>query len=325
MKTQKRYFARLCRYVSLVLVVALVGSVAGTRAVADPTDDPFPIGPVSSGGLRILLTNDDGFDAPGIRAMYEALTAARPGGRHQVIVVAPETNQSGTGASISRSGSTLTVTHRYPGVASVSGTPADAVELGLGNVFFAFKPDIVISGVNNGENVGAGTIHSGTIGAAVTAINDEVPAIAVSRWLDGAATPARMADAADFVVEILEDLIEHRPDSGELLPRGTGLSVNYPIDWTGKIELTSTGRAGLDHAFEGQLPTVGQSATFVVSGASYVLREPVPEPVDTIAFYLRRSVTITPITGNYDVGGGADRSGLLEDSPFADLVERLNS
>ncbi|MDA0977707.1 MAG: 5'/3'-nucleotidase SurE [Proteobacteria bacterium] len=124
--------------------------------------------------LRILLTNDDGYDSPGITAVHDALTAAG----HDVYLVAPATQQSGSSAAITASGVEVT---RHPGkVWAVHGRPADAVRFGLGYVLYDNPPDLVVSGANFGQNTGQEVNISGTVGAAVTAFKLGTPAIAIS-------------------------------------------------------------------------------------------------------------------------------------------------
>ncbi len=124
--------------------------------------------------LRILLTNDDGFESPGIKALQQALR--RDG--HDVFVIAPATQQSGKSAAVTARGVRFTP---YQGqIWAVEGTPADAVRLGLGYIMYNNPPDLVVSGANFGQNTGQDVHISGTVGAALTAYRLGVPAIAVS-------------------------------------------------------------------------------------------------------------------------------------------------
>jgi 5'-nucleotidase len=127
------------------------------------------------------------------------------------------------------------VIQQEPGVYSVSGTPADSVLVGLATVFADAKPDLVVSGSNVGQNAGGLVGHSGTVGAAVTAMEKGVPAIAVSTELDlaagGGATIDRFDDTARFLVTLIDKL--QQTSTGPLLPKGRGLNVNYPIVTTG--------------------------------------------------------------------------------------------
>ncbi|MEN9726321.1 MAG: hypothetical protein RL434_687 [Pseudomonadota bacterium] len=178
--------------------------------------------------LEILLTNDDGFSAPGLQAMAEALAKAG----HTVRVVAPETDQSGTSARISTA--EFRVREVKPGVHAVAGSPADAVWVGLGVLSTDAPPDLVVSGSNRGQNLGAITHLSGTVGAAVMATLNGVPAIAVSTGLDFTehaqdfpSTMDAYPRTARFVVSLVEALAR-TAQSGALLPPGVLLNVNHP-------------------------------------------------------------------------------------------------
>ncbi len=131
--------------------------------------------------MKILLTNDDGIRAPGIAA---ALKVLREIG--EVHVVAPETVQSATGHGITLYGPLMTHSVRVDDQAvgvSVDGRPADCVKLAV-NALLPFKPDLVVSGINSGANVGINVIYSGTVAAAIEAAFLGLPAIALSLLLD---------------------------------------------------------------------------------------------------------------------------------------------
>ena len=151
------------RLVPAGLVALLLAAVSGSCS------------PAQAQSLNVLLTNDDGFEAPGLVAMRGALLQAG----HRVTVVAPLENQVGVGAAITTSG-TIDYYPQEEGVWAVDGTPSDAVALALVHVMRADPPDVVIAGADYGQNVGAGVMVSGTVGAALTAARTGVPAIAVS-------------------------------------------------------------------------------------------------------------------------------------------------
>src|SRR4051794_3453977 len=127
--------------------------------------------------MLIMLTNDDGIQAPGIVAMYRELT--RLG---EVHVVAPETVQSAAGHGITIATpmltSTVTVEDAFTGPA-VDGRPADCVKLAIAKLL-PRAPDLVVSGLNTGANVGINVIYSGTVAAAIEAAFLGLPAIAAS-------------------------------------------------------------------------------------------------------------------------------------------------
>lgn len=130
--------------------------------------------------MLILLTNDDGIYAPGLLAMYRELT--RLG---EVHVIAPETVQSATGHGITFSAPLLTtqvrVADAFTGT-SVAGRPADCVKLAVAKLL-PQKPDLVVSGINSGANVGINVIYSGTVAAAIEAAILGLPSIALSLYL----------------------------------------------------------------------------------------------------------------------------------------------
>lgn len=140
--------------------------------------------------MNILISNDDGYQAPGIVALYEALKDL---GR--VEVVAPEHNNSAKSNALTLH-SPLYVKEASNGFRYVNGTPADCVHIALTGLL-DYKPDLVVSGINNGANMGDDTIYSGTVGAAMEGYLFGVPAIAFSQvekgWehIDAAAHKAR--------------------------------------------------------------------------------------------------------------------------------------
>jgi 5'-nucleotidase len=140
--------------------------------------------------MKILLSNDDGYRAPGIVALYEAIQDLG-----QVEVVAPEHNNSAKSNALTLH-SPLYVHQAANGFRYVNGTPADCVHVSLTGLL-GYRPDLVVSGINNGANMGDDTIYSGTVGAAMEGYLFGIPAIAFSQtekgWshLDAAARKAR--------------------------------------------------------------------------------------------------------------------------------------
>lgn len=130
--------------------------------------------------LQILVTNDDGYDSDGINAVVEGLRALP---NVDVTVVAPATDQSGKGGAVT--GGMLTATDvatksGYPAKA-VAGTPADTIIWALDQKGISFTPDLVVSGINAGANMGPVVDLSGTVGAARAAVAHNIPAIAASQ------------------------------------------------------------------------------------------------------------------------------------------------
>lgn len=171
---------------------------------------------------RILITNDDGVRAPGIAAVAQVLQAIG-----QVIIVAPASDQSGTGHSIVRTEpifrEDLTLANGLKAI-GLTATPASAVAVAIGNILPA-RPDLVVSGINRGYNLGFTAYVSGTVGAAREAAMQGVPAIATS--LADAGAPRDFLIAAEEVLGVARRVKQYG------LPSNTFLNVNIPAMPTG--------------------------------------------------------------------------------------------
>jgi 5'-nucleotidase len=147
--------------------------------------------------MKILISNDDGYQAPGIVALHEALKAVA-----DVEVVAPEHNNSAKSNALTLA-APLYVHTAHNGFRYVTGTPADCVHIALKGLL-DYRPDLVVSGINNGANMGDDTIYSGTVGAAMEAYLFGIPAIAFSQIEKGWAHIDAAARAARGLVERIE-------------------------------------------------------------------------------------------------------------------------
>jgi 5'-nucleotidase len=192
--------------------------------------------------LNVLLTNDDGIEAEGLQALRRAL-AEVDGAR--LAVIAPDGNRSAMARSIT--------TRRPLWVAEVSfsdgtvgyatdGTPVDCVRLASLGLVQDFKPDLVVSGINHGANLGDDITYSGTVAAALEGVVLGLPAIAVSQQSGAGALDYRFDGgfgfefAAEFVARLV-GCIEDVP-----LPAATLLNVNVPAGPPGGVEVTSLGK-----------------------------------------------------------------------------------
>jgi 5'-nucleotidase len=168
--------------------------------------------------MYVLLTNDDGIRAPGLVAMYRELA-----GDHDVDVIAPETVQSATGHGITMATPLLTsrvqVEDAFEGVA-VDGRPADCVKLAIDQLCKR-RPDLVVSGMNSGTNVGINVIYSGTVAAAIEAGFLGVPAIAVSLYLRNE-IETNYARAAKYARRTIDQILEMGVKPGQVA------TVNIP-------------------------------------------------------------------------------------------------
>ncbi|WP_051831299.1 5'/3'-nucleotidase SurE [Streptomyces violens] len=192
--------------------------------------------------MRILISNDDGYRHSYIRQLQAVLKRAG----HEAVVVAPAADQSGRGTGMTLSSSaTIRAERAEPDIWSVTGTPGDAVNFGIGHAFGGAKPDLVVSGVNAGPNSGSAVNHSGTVGATVVASEAGIPAIAVSADADLTNPQDRypsVPQAAAFTERVVERLVE-TARSGALLPAGITLNINYPAKPDGPVAFTNVGKA----------------------------------------------------------------------------------
>ena len=171
---------------------------------------------------QILLTNDDGIQAPGLKSLEESLAAVG-----EVTVVAPDKEMSGAGQSISAH-TPLRVRQLDERHYAVSGTPADTVIIGLYHLL-PQKPDLVVSGINPGGNLGEKVVYSGTVAAAMEAVLHGVPSFAISlatrKSLD-------FSGAAAFAAQLAAKIL------AEGLPEGVMLNVNMPRGEVRGVRLT---------------------------------------------------------------------------------------
>lgn len=167
---------------------------------------------------KILITNDDGIHAPGIKVLWKALRTANFA---DLYLVAPSTERSGTGVSITWDRPILV--QRVDGFEgdqawAIDGSPADCVKMGE-RVVLKCKPDWIVSGINAGSNAGRNVLHSGTIGAVIEGALRGIPGIAFS--CESIANPNYHV-AEKYIAQITQYILAHP------LPEGTILNVNFP-------------------------------------------------------------------------------------------------
>jgi 5'-nucleotidase len=189
---------------------------------------------------RVILTNDDGIDAPGIAVLEEiALQIA-----NEVWVIAPEHDQSGQSHAISLHHA-LRVSERGHRRFAVTGTPGDCAAMGICHLMKDSPPQLMLSGVNRGVNLGIETVFSGTVGGAMTAMMLGVPAIALSQaFTDRHAVP--WDTARTLGPETIRQLLE----AG--WAKGACLNVNFPpipANEVGPIALAKQGEGLISGMF----------------------------------------------------------------------------
>jgi 5'-nucleotidase len=244
--------------------------------------------------MKILLTNDDGIDAPGIQALYDALD-----GLGEVVPIAPSTVQSATSHGITYTQPLLVqevvVNDRMRGLA-VDGRPADCVKLALRAIWQerfgpGARPDLTISGLNAGANVGINILYSGTVAAAVESAFLGVPAIACSLHL-GDRSRVRFGRAAQIARTAIDRVLEHDVD-----PHGV-ININVPRTESDDapmppIRVVEMNVApGVDAYDRRESP--GGQLYYWSSGNGMEFTHTAPE--SDVEALLERHVTVTPLT-----------------------------
>jgi len=179
--------------------------------------------------MRILLSNDDGYFAPGLATLAEALRPIA-----EIVVVAPERNRSGASNSLTLD-RPLSVREAANGFYYVNGTPTDCVHLAVTGML-DFVPDMIISGINDGANMGDDTIYSGTVAAAMEGYLLDIPSIAVSMSQHG-------AQHFDTAARVVIDLV-HRY-AKKAFPPPVLMNVNVPdvpFDQIKGMQITRLGK-----------------------------------------------------------------------------------
>jgi 5'-nucleotidase len=193
--------------------------------------------------MRVLLTNDDGIEAEGLQALRRALLALDDD--LEVVVIAPDGNRSAFARMITtRRPLWVTEVDFGDGTTgyATDGTPVDCVRLANLGLIDGFRPDLVVSGINHGANLGDDISYSGTVAAAIEGVILGVPGIAVSQQSAGREYDHRLGrdfdftTAAEFAARVVAEL-DDVP-----LPEGTLLNINVPAGEVGGVEVTRLGK-----------------------------------------------------------------------------------
>lgn len=229
----------------------------------------------------ILVTNDDGIEAAGLAAL---VAAARRLGR--VIVVAPDRERSGAGHALTL-GSPLRVTSSGDDHYAVDGTPTDCVHLGVFHLTGGRPPDLILSGINRGLNIGDDVTYSGTVAAALEGTLLHIPSIALSCERDDASGPDYTLAAA-----LAERLGAKALAEG--LPAGVFLNVNVPHPPARGIRITRQGTRSYRAAVVERLDPSGRPY-YWIAGADTT---PSGEPDGDHEALRARCVSVTPLHAN---------------------------
>lgn len=233
--------------------------------------------------MRILLTNDDGIFAPGIQALCEALCEIA-----EIFLVAPATEQSGASQAITVHHPIRVDEVNFAGknikAWKIGGTPADCVKIGLAKLLEEV-PDLVVSGINAGANLGTDVMYSGTVSAAREGAMHGIASLAVS--LD-ARRDFEFSQGALFMRHFIPQLL------AKPLPPGLLLNINVPGDWRfdlQKAQFTKLGVRKYENAFKRRLDPSGRSYYWMGG----VLADTENGADTDVAAVKNKNVSITPV------------------------------
>jgi 5'-nucleotidase len=243
--------------------------------------------------LRILLTNDDGVYAPGLRALRAELQKLG-----DVIVVAPATEQSAAGHSVTIT-TPLVVQevldeNEQPMGWAVEGRPADCVKLAVRELL-SEAPDLVVSGLNAGSNAGINVLYSGTVAAAIEGAFFRVTSIACSLEVTRA-RPADFVTAAAHARGVVEQLIARRPPAGSLFNINVPDLERQPVRG---VRVVPQNLAAYEETFDRRRDPRGR--LYFWTGASF--RCPNPHPDSDVTALAEGWITVTPLQFNLTHAG----------------------
>jgi 5'-nucleotidase len=231
--------------------------------------------------MHILLTNDDGYNALGIQTLFRILRSQT---KHEISIVAPEGQRSATGHSITLFHPLFLTEHNLEGQQkgyAISGTPSDCVKLAIQGGIIP-KPDIVISGINQGPNLGTDIFYSGTVSAAMEGVLLGVPSVAVSL---ASYEFVNFEPAATYIAEQLDFIVQHNQEGL--------MNINIPgkprSEWRG-VKVTKLGKAVYENVFERRVDPHGRTYFWQCGNLSQDLE------VDTDLRAIQEDyISITPI------------------------------
>ncbi len=282
----------------LLLACFLPLSATGGEQTPPPS---ISNGAACDGKLDILLSNDDGFDKPGIVALQQALSQAQ----HRVVLAAPAKNASGSSASITFA--PVAVEQVAANTYAISASPATSVVLAVSALYPPDSPpDLLISGINKGANLGPATGISGTVGAttaAIEVIDPPIAAIAISTDPLGPnfseeENTEHLQRISAFIVNLVGRLSQERCKSGLLLPQGLALNINYPPLPSAEIKGIVIREQGQAPYFKiSYRPSKDDANVYLPVFQTQVVESDIAQS-DTLAYH-QGYITIVPLDGDY--------------------------
>lgn len=250
--------------------------------------------PIDLKNSRILITNDDGYSADGIKILYEIARSYTS----DVWIVAPEYEKSGASHALTFI-KDLTLKKQDENIYSVNGTPSDCVVIALENVLQDKRPDILLSGINSGVNVAEDVTYSGTIAAAMEGVIRRVPSIAISQNYDlGKKNEISWNVSKAFLDKVLDSVSATGWDFNSLL------NVNFPqcnVNEVNGIEVTSQGNRETDDLVlwkkENNLFRIGLQRRLGESSKpkNNILNKPIDGVMTDVVALTSNKISITPL------------------------------
>lgn len=243
--------------------------------------------------MRILLTNDDGINAPGLKVL-EAIAAELAGPDGEVWIVAPAFEQSGVGHCISYTHPML-IAQMGPRRFAAEGSPADCVLAGLHDVMKDSRPDLVLSGVNRGNNSAENALYSGTLGGAMEAALQGLPAMALSQYYGPANADAEdpFEASGQHGADVIRRILTRGPDAGE--DYRLFYNINFPPvrgkDVKGIRATTQGFRRGTSFAVEPHASPSGKRFLWIKGGAQHIPTLPGSDAQSNLDGY----ISVTPM------------------------------
>jgi len=241
------------------------------------------MGPIDLSSARVLISNDDGIYAPGLKILEKRIAERAA----EVWVVAPATEQSATSHSLTLR-RPLRIRKHSPFRYSVDGTPTDCVLLGINKIMADNPPDLVLSGINNGGNLGEDVTYSGTVAAAMEGTLLGVPSIALSQVYDDS-RDIDWSVAEHWIAPVLDKLL------GFNWPPGVLMNVNFPAiaaDRVTGIEVVRQGRRKIGGDFREAFDPRGEPYFWIGPQRD----EDTAAPGTDLESVIRGAVAITPLS-----------------------------
>ena len=237
--------------------------------------------------MRILVSNDDGIYAAGIRALVESLVTEQ-----EVYVIAPDRERSAAGHSLTLHtplrAEEVDMDLKVARAWAITGTPGDCIKIGV-NAILDFKPDLIISGINHGPNLGADVLYSGTVSAAMEGAVLNFPSIAISLASNGKVANMDFKYSAEFIRKFIRRIPEIK------FPKKTILNINVPAidgNFITGIEMTKLGTRMYTDTYEKRIDPRGK-VYYWLAGEMVTTDEEAGTDITAIR---NNKISITPVT-----------------------------